>query len=288
MKSCYALLTNSYPISLLSFSKPSEFFDYGVTMEAVETNVREGVLSLKARGRQRCQIISEIKPLSERLQTVLVKILPEYKIPTPLIDTQLYTLKRKKPYICKDYSEMKVIRKYRKWEIFDDLVGLIPTVLQFFLFYRYHTAQFRFPDWVYEGYEVCYYVKHILDGLAKCFQLEYVPKDPLVLSFWFIQNYLLQYRERLKLLQEDHVLSRLRLEVQYLKYVSRWSSWGPCLCPYYISVWCIVVCCLILYWFSQNRVMLCHNCRKKIAEQQDIIVLSKDGIQNNFVNPGEY
>ncbi|XP_044763453.1 protein cereblon [Coccinella septempunctata] len=212
------------------YSKPSEFFEYGVIMEAFETNVRDGILSLKARGRQRCQIISEIKPLSERLQTVLVKVLPEHMATSPLADTQLYTLKKKKPFFCEDYADMKKIRKYRK----------------------YHVAQFTYPDWLYEEYEVCYFVKHILEGLKKCFIMEFVPKDPLKLSYWFIQNYLLQYQERLLLLQESTVLSRLRLEMKYLK---------------------------------SNRIMMCHSCLQCIAEQQHIIVLSKDGIQNNFVNP---
>ncbi|KAL3270849.1 hypothetical protein HHI36_021367 [Cryptolaemus montrouzieri] len=210
-----------------------EYFDYGVTMEAVETSIKDGILSLKARGRQRCQVVpkSEIKHLTERLQKVTVKILPEYKVTSPLNDTQLYNLKQKRPYLCEDYGDMKNIRKYRK----------------------YHAAQYTYPSWLYEEYEVCYYVKHILEGLKKCFEMEFVPKDPLTLSYWFVQNYLLQYTERLELFKQRTVIARLRLEMQYLR---------------------------------NNRLIICHNCTQLIGEQQHVIVLSKDGIQNNYVNPG--
>ncbi|XP_045467231.1 protein cereblon [Harmonia axyridis] len=219
------------------YSNPSEFFKYGVTMEAVETSIRDGILSLKARGRQRCQILSDIRreedeeDREERIHTVTVKILPEHKIISPFVDSQLYTLKLKKPLLCEGTDDMKKARKYR----------------------RYHSAQYTFPHWLYEEYEVCFIVQKMLAGLKKYFNMEFVPKDPVILSYWFIQNYLLQYEERLRLLQENTVLSRLRLEVQYLK---------------------------------KSRLMLCNHCTMTIADQQDIIVLSKDGIQNNFVNPG--
>ncbi|KAK9875993.1 hypothetical protein WA026_011094 [Henosepilachna vigintioctopunctata] len=216
------------------FQKPQEYFDYGVTMEALEVCIKSGILSLKARGRQRCQIISEVKPMLEkRIQTVTVKILPEYRVTSPLIDTQLYTLKMRRPFLCEDYADIKSIRRYRK----------------------YHAAQFTYPFWLYEEHEVCYYVKHILEALTKCFHMEYVPKDPMTLSYWVVQNYLLRYEERLQLLKQRTVIARLRLEMQYLK---------------------------------DNRWILCHSCSLPVGEQQHIIALSKDGIQNNYVNPGGY
>lgn len=88
--------------------------------------------------------------------------------------------------------------------------------------------------------EVSYYISILLDALSsygkgvycinKCFIiilinliLEYIPKDPEKLSYWFVQNYQLSHNERLKILGLKSTLERLKLECMYLKLVSNKS-----------------------------------------------------------------
>lgn len=48
------------------------------------------------------------------------------------------------------------------------------------------------------------------------FPLEYVPTDPVKLSYWFVQNFQLRHDERLKILKLNTAFERLRLEYRYL------------------------------------------------------------------------
>lgn len=50
--------------------------------------------------------------------------------------------------------------------------------------------------------------------------LEYIPRDPVMLSYWFVQNYQLNHEERLHILKLNSALERLRLEYRFLKQAS--------------------------------------------------------------------
>lgn len=39
--------------------------------------------------------------------------------------------------------------------------------------------------------------------------------------------------------------------------------------------------------YFQQRVMCCGTCKIEIASQKDVFVMSKDGIQSNYCNPGK-
>lgn len=52
-----------------------------------------------------------------------------------------------------------------------------------------------------------------------CFS-EYIPRDPVMLSYWFVQNYQLNHGERLHILRLNSALERLKLEYRFLKQVS--------------------------------------------------------------------
>lgn len=49
---------------------------------------------------------------------------------------------------------------------------------------------------------------------------EYIPRDPVMLSYWFVQNYQLNHEERLHILRLNSALERLKLEYRFLKQAS--------------------------------------------------------------------
>lgn len=109
--------------------------------------MRNNVLNVKARGRQRCKLVpgAEVRTLAGRLKQITVKMLAEPPVSTPLCDTQLFALKQKRPFIpsfCDDRPTS--FNKYR----------------------RYHLSQYPFASWVYNQYEVNYYIKRITEKLA--------------------------------------------------------------------------------------------------------------------------
>ncbi|CAG9772784.1 unnamed protein product [Ceutorhynchus assimilis] len=174
----------------------SGLYEYGVTMEIFETNLRNDMLHIKARGRQRCKRVtgSRTENLAGRIKLITVKILAEPPIVSPLEDTQLLALKSKRKWTLHNFDELKQCKSYR----------------------RYHAAQFPLPSWVYDINEVSYYTKILLEGLS-AYGKELVPEDPEKLSYWFVQNFHLSHRERLEILGLRSTLERLKLEVAYFK-----------------------------------------------------------------------
>lgn len=177
----------------------SRLYDYGVTMEIFETTDRDGVLCLKARGRQRCKILAsqETRNFTDRLQKLTVKILPEPKIGSPLDSTMLAALKLRRIDYDRSFDSMMRNYKYR----------------------RYHLAQYPLCSWVYDLNEASYFVKCIIKGLSRYYNEEHLPTDPIALSYWFVQNYQLTHEERLKIMKLDTAYERLRLELKYLNMV---------------------------------------------------------------------
>nr|CAH7756186.1 unnamed protein product [Callosobruchus chinensis] len=221
---------NSVFVLICANSKLNGLFEYGVTMEVFESQVRNNALHIKAKGRQRCKLLGELKNWGGQLKQVNVKIMAEPEITSPICNTQMYTLKRRRPYTSKNYCDISQNHKYR----------------------RYHLCQYPIESWVYDKYEVSYYVKLLLEGLSN-YVGEYIPDDPVMLSYWFAQNYLLLHEERLHLLQLNSALERLRMEYNFLKRV---------------------------------RTIRCSGCDLEISDPSKVFAMSKDGIQSNYVNPG--
>ncbi|CAG9814866.1 unnamed protein product [Phaedon cochleariae] len=207
-------------------------YNYGVTMQIYESEMRNYFVNIKAKGRQRCKLVPgrEIKNLSERLKQVTVRVIAESPISSPLCDTQMLTLKQRRRFTSSKFSDILQDYKYR----------------------RYHFTQYPFPFWVYDKYEISYYVKLIHEGMAD-YHGEYIPKDPLQLSYWFVQNYQLSHDERLHILKLNSTLERLRLEYKFLKL---------------------------------ERTINCNNCGILLTDPSKVFAMSKDGIQSNYVNPG--
>lgn len=74
------------------------------------------------------------------------------------------------------------------------------------------------------------------------------------LSYWVIQNFLLSRKERLDTLTQNCSIQRLKL---------------------------------LLEQIQTRRNICCARCNKKLASQEELFPMSKDGLQNNFVNPGK-
>lgn len=168
-------------------------------MEIFETTNKNGVLYVKARGRQRCKIVpsQDSRLLAGRLQKVTVKILAEPQIGSPLDSTMLWSLKMRRHCNETDYDSLMRNYKYR----------------------RFHLAQYPLNSWVYDCNEVSYYVKRIIKGLASFYVEKHLPTDPISLSYWFVQNFQLTHEERLNIMKLNSCWERLRLELQYLKMV---------------------------------------------------------------------
>lgn len=168
-------------------------------MEIYETTNKNGVLCLKARGRQRCKIVpgQDSRPLAGRLQKVTVKILPEPQVGSPLDNTMLWSLQTRRHCFERDFDALMGRYRYR----------------------RYHLAQYPLCSWVYDYNEVSCLVKKIVKWLACFYFEEHLPTDPILLSYWVVQNFQLTHEERLKIMKLNSSWERLRLELQYLKMV---------------------------------------------------------------------
>ncbi|XP_022907775.1 protein cereblon isoform X2 [Onthophagus taurus] len=200
-------IKNGYMFALICTDETStKLSDYGVIMEVFETSVKRGSINLKAKGRQRCQIVAGTEiPFRSRLRKLTVKVLPEPYIHSPINSTQLQTLKSRRTVFSKDYKSL--MKNYR--------------------FRRYHLSQFPFASWVYDWNELSFYVNALTEGLKKYYSKEHLPEDPNILSYWFVQNYQLTHNERLQILKCASVLDRLKLELKLMK-MARILSCGKC------------------------------------------------------------
>lgn len=108
---------NGYIFVLICIDKNTGLpFEYGVIMEIYETSYKRGTIHLKAKGRQRCKIISgqDIRPNWSRMLKISVKVLGEPKIATPIFETELLALKRRRVIPVDDYDLMQQNFKHRK------------------------------------------------------------------------------------------------------------------------------------------------------------------------------
>lgn len=173
-------------------------FPYGVIMEIFETHHRNDVLYLKAKSRQRCRLVmgKEIKTLVGELYQATVKVMLEPPVTSPICSTQLQSLKR-----CRKYKALPQCQKYRK----------------------YHLCQYPLAGWVYDKHEICFLINQLIRGLANYYLVEFIPSDPVRLSYWFVQNFQLRHEERLMIMVMGTAVERLRMELKFLHMVSSYQ-----------------------------------------------------------------
>lgn len=260
----------NYFFLYISSKSLTRLFEYGVVMEVYETSYRRDTINLKAIGRQRCQIISSKEVRLGRIYKVSVRVLGEPTISSPIASTELQSLKQRRSTSVCDYETMMKNYRYRRWAtvFFINFGGNWPIS-------RYHLSQYPQTSWIYDQNELCFYIKHILDGLSKFYHRQSIPTDPVLLSYWFVQNFQLTHNERLVIMKCNNVLERLKKELFYMKLVKIFSCFfGNPLIEFF------------LFFYQEERQICCASCDMHIAKQSDVFAMSKEGVQSNYCNQG--
>lgn len=118
-------------VLVLASDNNESIFSYGVTMEIIEFSETNNSVAMKAKGRQRCKIITQAVNLSMRMGKVTVRILPEIDLAGPLISGQIPSLNSSRQ-MENCYESLKANSKFR----------------------RFDAIQTRWPIWVYNNYEL--------------------------------------------------------------------------------------------------------------------------------------
>jgi len=112
------------------------------------------------------------------------------------------------------------------------------------------------PSWVWQLYSPSNLVTRVRQELSNLSSLStnmsVVPSDPTELSWWVTSNLPLPDTLRTRMLGLNSPVQRLRLAVSFL---------------------------------SRCRVLVCRNCGKQLGDQASIFSMSKEGPQGAFVNP---
>ena len=115
------------------------------------------------------------------------------------------------------------------------------------------------PNWVYLMYDPRALVQRVHDQISSLRLYGQtrvtVPRDPVELSFWVGINLPLDDEHRIKILELNNAVQRLRFELSLLDK-------------------CQIICC--------------KSCNRRIGRQEDIFSMSQEGPQNAYVNPGGY
>ncbi|XP_064632798.1 protein cereblon-like isoform X2 [Lineus longissimus] len=114
------------------------------------------------------------------------------------------------------------------------------------------------PPWVYRQYDVIYLMESMKNELTSwndTIQGDRMPQDPVEFSFWVAGNLPLDDSMKLRLLQIDNAVQRLRCELSIMQK-------------------CTKLCC--------------RECGHHIANKNDVFTLSLEGPMGTFVNPGGY
>lgn len=188
-------VTNGFTFVLLTYSE-SKKYKFGVILEVFQASVEDNVITIKAKGRERC--IVDYYPTTVRMwgrfHRVNVKVLVEPTIHSMINSSQLLSL-----------------RKFR-----GNSIDASPES-KFYKYRRLHLLQYPLPSWVYDHNELTFYVKHIVSYLTEFYNTKNIPTVPEALSYWFAQNFQLNHNERLRLLSCNSTLERLKVELKLLR-----------------------------------------------------------------------
>lgn len=137
-----------------------------------------------------------------------VKILPENVLTDALYDCRSTSLDRWRTLPAKEKNSpagqlLAQQRLYRK---------------------QYHLPSSVWPNWVHQSYDLHFVAHRVLSELQKSIFINMestvnITKDPVLLSYWVIQNLPLVDEQRLKLLNINNPIQRLRAELSILQRV---------------------------------------------------------------------
>lgn len=188
-------VTNGFTFVLLTHSE-SVRYKFGVILEVFQASVENNVITIKAKGRERC--IVDYPPnrvrMWGRFHRVNVRVLVEPSIHSMIRSSQLLALRK----FCTNSIDVSPTSKLYKYR-------------------RMHLLQYPFPTWVLDHNELTFYVKHIASYLTDYYNTRNIPTDPEALSYWFAQNFQLNHNERLRLLSCNSTLERLKVALKLLR-----------------------------------------------------------------------
>jgi len=243
-------------------------------------------LKIKAKGRQRFRILSQRRQI-DGTKIATVEILREIELSDPLYDIRLLSRDRLRPFHpeeCESESDRNKQESDKnkqesengeqsgsrtgsaKEKERENKIEFLPPAFSHKLtkFNHYRTPVYNipltpFPNWVYEQYDGnCLVEKahNLLRKLRLFSQTQVViPREPKELSFWLASNLPLDDKHKLKLLEFNCAIRRLRYQISLMEQ-----------CP----------------------VLCCRNCEEEIGKQEDIFSMSSEGPQGAYVNPGGY
>lgn len=138
---------------------------------------------------------------------ILVQVLPENNLQDSLYDCRSMSLDRWRmlPANEKNSPAAALLSKERLYSK------------------QYHIPYSAWPSWVHRSYDLHLVAHRVRSELQKSIFLKQginVPKDPVELSYWIIQNLPLEDYHRLKLLNINNPCQRLRAELSILEMVS--------------------------------------------------------------------
>ncbi|XP_059178697.1 protein cereblon-like isoform X2 [Physella acuta] len=205
---------------------------------------------VKARGRQRFRI-EEIKHEITGDVMARVRILPEISLCHALDGARLpshYKIMVSPPDDSDDMIKTAVDRQGRAFASVDLRRKSLVTKL-------YSANYTWWPPWVYKMYDIEWLAEQTRAELHSWCPTS-LPDDPVDLSFWVAHNLPIDDELRLRLLQFDSVVQRLRFGLSIIR--------------------------------KTDVLLCCHSCHEKIASKNDVFGMSQEGPLGSYVNPGGY
>ncbi|EFX70803.1 hypothetical protein DAPPUDRAFT_112386 [Daphnia pulex] len=221
----------------------AEIYEYGEEVEGLESGFG---FRIKARIRQRIKVIQARRQI-DGITIARVQILPELEVSDSLYQCRSYSLDKHRLSTATS-SDISVASLLSKKRIYDK---------------QYKIPFSVWPSWIHRSYDLQFIAQRVMLELSTSIFVgssafadvgsgSIVPRNPVDLSYWVIQNLPLDDELRLELLSINNPNQRLRAELSILQR-------------------CESLCC--------------RECDYAIARQTDVFAMSKIGPQGVYVNP---
>ncbi|CAL1539913.1 unnamed protein product [Lymnaea stagnalis] len=205
---------------------------------------------VKARGRQRFKVLEMKTEITGDL-VAKVKILPEVSLCHALESARLPSHRKLMVPPPDDCEELLKTAVDSQGHILSsvDLRRKNPITKM----YSAHNTWW--PPWVYKMYDIDWLTEQIKAELHSWCPAS-LPPDPVELSFWVAHNLPVNNEMRLRLLQFDSVVQRLRYGLSIIR--------------------------------KSDVLLRCETCQKEIASKKHVFSMSREGPLGAYVNPGGY
>ncbi|KAH9489113.1 hypothetical protein Btru_042228 [Bulinus truncatus] len=207
-------------------------------------------VTVKARGRQRFRI-SEMNSEITGEVVAKVKILPEISLNHALETARLPSHRKLMVAPLDDFDDMVKTAVDRQGNVLTSVDLRRKGHLT-----RLYSAHYTWwPPWVYKMYDIDWLTEQIKAELHSWCPAS-LPPDPIDLSFWVAHNLPVNNEVRLRLLQFDSVVQRLRFGLSVIR--------------------------------KSGKLLCCESCQEEIASKESVFSMSREGPLGAYVNPGGY